>query len=76
MQAVTTPTLLAVFSLVTLFSHRRMMQRTEAFRQAGWYRGLHLTFSDAPALVRKELCAAGPRRVFAERLSETVCYAA
>ena len=53
----TTPALLGVFSLVTLFAHRRMRQATSAFRQAAWYHKAHPTFADALALVRKELWA-------------------
>jgi hypothetical protein len=53
----TTPALLGLFSLVTLFAHRRMRQACGAFRQAGWCHKSHPTFADALALVRKELWA-------------------
>ena len=53
----TTPALLALFSLVTVFAHRRMGQAAGAPRQAGWYHKRHPTFADALALVRKELWA-------------------
>jgi hypothetical protein len=87
----TTPVLLALFSLVSLFAHRQMVQAAGALRQAAWYHKRHPTFADALALVRKELWAQEERtfcgspweadtikvpRVFMERLTETVCYAA
>jgi hypothetical protein len=53
----TTPALLGLFSLVTLFAHRRMTQACGAFRQVGWYHKSYPTFADALALVRKELWA-------------------
>src|SRR5215210_7808062 len=42
----TTPALLGLFSLVTLFAHRRMRQTASAFRQAAWYHKAHPTFAD------------------------------
>ena len=59
-------------------------------RQAAWYYKRHPTFADALALVRKELWAAEQTfygspaetdtikvpRVFMERLTDAVCYAA
>jgi DDE superfamily endonuclease len=87
----TTPALLGLFSLVTLFAHQRMRKTAGAFRRrAGWYRKAHPTFADALALVRKELWAreqtfyTSPAeadtvkvpRAFVERLTEAVCYAA
>ena len=86
----TTPALLGLFSLVTLLAHRRMAQRTEAPRQAAWYRKAYPTFSDALALVRRELWAQEETfyrstreadmvkvpRAFVEHLTETLCYAA
>jgi hypothetical protein len=86
----TTPALLGLFSLVTLFGHQRMVQQgSGALRQAAWYRKAHPTFSDALAVVRQELWAEGtfrgstreadtvkvPRELV-ERLTETLCYAA
>jgi hypothetical protein len=66
-----------------------MMQSMAAVRRAAWYRKTHQTFSDALALVRKELWAhatfrRSPRdtgtvkvpREFVEHLTETLCYAA
>jgi DDE superfamily endonuclease len=87
----TTPALLGLFSLVTLFAHRRMRQAAGTLRRrAGWYHKAHPTFADALALVRKELWAqeqtfyASPwetdtvkvPRAYVERLTEAVCYAA
>jgi hypothetical protein len=87
----TTPALLGLFSVVTLFAHQRMMQAGTFRRQAAWYQKRHPTFADALALVRKELWAQEERtfcgsavqtdtikvpRAFMERLTEAVCYAA
>ena len=87
----TTPALLGLFSLVTMFAHPRMRQPTGAFRrQAAWYRKAHPTFCDALALVRKELWAQEETfygspwetdtikvpRAFVERLTDAACYAA
>jgi hypothetical protein len=86
----TTPALLGLFSLVTLFADGQMAQAAGAFRQAAWYHKRHPTFADALALVRKELWAqeqtfSGLRaetetvkvpRAFVERLTDAVCYAA
>ena len=88
----TTPALLGLFSLVTLFAHRRMvlLQGSGALlRRAAWYRKAHPTFSDALAVIRRELWAEGTfcgsareadtvkvPRAFVERFTETLCYAA
>jgi hypothetical protein len=87
----TTPALLGLFSLVTLFAHQRMRQAAGAVRrQTTWYHKAHPTFSDALGLVRKELWAqeetfyGSPAqsdtikipRAFVERLTDAVCYAA
>jgi hypothetical protein len=86
----TTPALLGLFSLVTLFAHRQMRQTAGALRrQAAWYHKRHPTFADALALVRKELwahetfCGSPAQtdtvkvpRAFVERLTDVVCYAA
>jgi hypothetical protein len=84
-----TPALLGVFSLVTLFAHHRMEQTVSTVRQAAWYHKAHPTFSDALALVRKELWAQATfygspweadtvkvPRAFVERLTDALCYAA
>ena len=86
----TAPALLGLFSLVTLFAHRRKARISNAVRRAAWYDKPYPTFSDALALVRRELWAqeatfcGSPRhtdtvkvpRAFVERLTDTVCYAA
>jgi hypothetical protein len=88
----TTPALMGLFSVVTLFAHQRMRKEAGIFRrQAGWYHKAHPTFADALALVRKELWAQEERtfygspsaidtvkvpRAFVERLTDAVCYAA
>jgi hypothetical protein len=52
----TAPALLALFSLVTLFAHRRMAQEgSRTIRRAAWYEKSYPTFTDALALVRKQL---------------------
>jgi hypothetical protein len=85
----TTPALLGLFSLVTLFAHRRMAPSTEVVRRAAWYRKPHPTFSDALALIRKDLWAnatfhGSPAqsdtvkvpRAYLEHLTDAVCWAA
>src|SRR5215217_3807291 len=85
----TTPALLGLFSLTTLFAHDRMAQGAGAFRQAAWYHKRYPTFADSLAMVRKELWASATfygspaetdtvkvPRAFVERLTNAVCYAA
>jgi hypothetical protein len=86
----TTPALLGLFSLVTLLADRQMRRAEGALRrQAAWYHKRHPTFTDALALVRKELWAGATfhgssaksdtikvPRAYVERLTEAVCYAA
>jgi hypothetical protein len=85
----TTPALLGLFSLVTLFAHRRMIRAANAFRQVAWYHKARPTFADALALVRRQLwaqatfCGSSANtdtvkvpRAFMERLTDAVCYAA
>ena len=55
----TTPALLGLFSLVTLFAHRRMTQAVGVFRQVSWYHKGHPTFADALAWVRKDFLGPG-----------------
>jgi hypothetical protein len=84
-----TPALLGLFSLITVFAHQQTRQSMEAVRRAAWYCKPHPTFSDALALVRKELwthetfrrSSREPEtvkvpRAFVEHLTETLCYAA
>src|SRR5215204_412610 len=86
----TTPALLGLFSLVTLFAHRRMIRAANAFRQVAWYHKARPTFADALALVRRQLWAQEETfcgssadtdtvkvpRALMERLTDAVCYAA
>jgi hypothetical protein len=51
----TTPALLGLFSLVTLLAHERLGTAATSARQSAWYAKSVLTFSDALALVRREL---------------------
>jgi hypothetical protein len=86
----TTPGLLGLFSMITLFAHRRMTQVVGVVRQVAWYHKRHPTFADALALVRKELWTQEQTfygslaqtdtvkvpRAYVERLTDAVCYAA
>ncbi len=85
----TTPALLGLFSLVTLYAHRRMGPPGEVVRQAAWYHKLLPPFSDALALTRREVWAetvfcmsrrdpdvVEVPRAFLERLTDALCYAA
>lgn len=52
----TTPAMLGLFCVVVLFAHRMMAdQPTGIVRRAAWYDKRYPTFSEALALVRKEL---------------------
>jgi len=85
----TTPALLGLCSLVTLWAHPRMGSAADLARQAAWYRKALPTFSDALALVRRELWAQTAfcmsardpdvekiPRAFLDRLTDALCYAA
>jgi len=85
----TTPALLGLFSLVTLWAHRPMGAAGDLVRQAAWYPKPLPTFSDALALVRRELwtqaafgiSSSDPDmvkipRAFLDRLTDALCYAA
>ena len=85
----TTPALLGLFSVITLFAHRQMTQAVGVFRQVAWYHKRHPTFADALALMRKELwvsatfCGSPAQsetvkvpRAYVERLTDAVCYVA
>ncbi|MEP0977562.1 MULTISPECIES: hypothetical protein [Cyanophyceae] len=61
----TTPTLLALFSLVVLLSQRLHPQFTFSLPHTAWYMKQHLTFADALAFVRRYLWAS---RLFSEDL--------
>lgn len=85
----TTPLLLALFSLVTLFAHQLLGAQAMPVRSSAWYRKNRPSFSDALALVRRQLWATevfktspserdiekSPDPVVA-RLTELLCYAA
>jgi hypothetical protein len=51
----TTPALLALFSLVTLLAHQHTRRRKLPIRQTAWYHKAQPTFSDALALVRRQI---------------------
>jgi DDE superfamily endonuclease len=85
----TTPALLGLFSLITLLAHQQMTASPTAPRQAAWYHKSLPTFSDALAIVRRELwgqqtffMSSGdtdlvkiPRAVL-EHFTDTLCYVA
>jgi hypothetical protein len=85
----TTPALFGLYSLVTLMAHAVLQVEARVVRTATWYAKVRPTFSDALAVVRRELWSAChfstsevhpemvkiPRSVL-ERLTDTVCYAA
>ena len=51
----TTPALLGLFSLVTLLAHQHAQRRKLPIRHAAWYHKSQPTFSDALALVRRQI---------------------
>ena len=51
----TTPALLGLFSLVTIFAHQLLGEQSFPVRQAAWYAKALPTFSDALAFVRQQL---------------------
>lgn len=85
----TTPALFGLYSLVTLWAHALVPAQAPVVRTAAWYVKARPTFSDAIAVVRRELWRAAhfslseahtemikmPRSVV-ERLTDVVCYAA
>jgi hypothetical protein len=87
----TTPALMGLFSVITLFAHCHMTRATGAIRRTAWYHKRAPTFADALAMVRKELWAQEEQtfcgssvqtdtvkvpRAFVERLTHALCYAA
>jgi hypothetical protein len=85
----TTPALLGLFSLVTLFAHALLRGRDLPPRRAAWYAKPAPTFSDTLALVRGQLWPVSPfptssarpdmveiPRALFERLTDTLAYAA
>jgi len=85
----TTPALFGLYSLVTLMAHALLRAEARVVRPTAWYVKVRPTFSDALAVVRRELWSAGhfpisssnsevveiPRSLL-ERFTEAVCYAA
>jgi hypothetical protein len=85
----TTPALLGLFSLITLFAHELLQGQELAVRQAAWYHKELPTFSDTLALVRQQLWPVSiswmsdakpdvviiPRALFV-RLTDTLAFAA
>lgn len=85
----TTPALLGLFSLVTVFAHELLQGQPLVPHGAAWYQKALPTFSDALALVRQQLWPVSiswlspeepdvikiPRALF-DRLTETLAYAA
>jgi hypothetical protein len=85
----TTPALLGLFSLVTLFAHEALPGGRLPLRQAAWYAKTAPTFADTLAFVRHQLWPVAlssmspatpdmvkiPRNVF-EHLTETLAFAA
>ena len=51
----TTPALLGLFSLITLFAHQLLQGQELTVRQAAWYQKALPTFSDTLAFVRQQL---------------------
>jgi DDE superfamily endonuclease len=84
-----TPALLGLFSLITLFAHHLLHGKELAVRQAAWYQKRLPTFSDTLALVRQQLWPVSiswmsgakgdvviiPKALFV-RLTDTLVYAA
>jgi hypothetical protein len=87
----TAPALLGLFSVVALVAYRQRGRMPKAVRRAAWYDKKHPTFSDALALVRRELWTQEEAtfrgsaqqedtvkvpRALVDRLTDAVCYAA
>ncbi len=84
-----TPALLGLFSLVSVFAHQLLQGKQLAAREAAWYHKPLPTFSDTLALVRQQLWPVSiswmsgakgdvviiPKALF-ERLTDTLAYAA
>jgi hypothetical protein len=85
----TTPALLGLFSLITLFAHQLLQGHDMAARQAAWYQKPVATFSDTLAFVRQQLWPVDifwlsgtkpdvvtiPKALF-DRLTDTLAFAA
>lgn len=66
----TAPAMLALFSVVTLLAHQYMAEGSRLVRGAAWYDKRDPTFSDALAVVRKELWAAQRQQSFCASSAE------
>ena len=85
----TTPALLGLFALVTLFAHQLLHEQALPARSAAWYSKPVATFSDTLALVRQQLWPVQiswispadpdmitiPKHLF-DRLTDTLAFAA
>ena len=85
----TTPALLGLFSLITVFAHQILQGQVLTVRQSAWYQKALPTFSDTLALVRQQLWPVSiswmsptkdevviiPKVLF-DRLTDTLAYAA
>jgi len=85
----TTPALLSLYAIITLTAHLLIEQGATCMRSTAWYRKIRPTFSDAMALVRRDVWEHRhvamsqqeadmiqlPRELF-ERFIDAVCYAA
>ena len=84
-----TPALLSLFSIITLTAHLLIEQGMTCVRSTAWYSKPHPTFSDAIALVRRQLWdhlhfstsqqetdMIKIPRVLLERFTDALCYAA
>jgi hypothetical protein len=85
----TTPALLGLFSLVTVFAHQLLQGQVLTVRQAAWYQKALPTCSDTLAFVRRELWPVSiswmsgskddvviiPKALF-DRLTDTLAFAA
>lgn len=85
----TTPCLFGMYSIVTMLAQELANEKKLSLRTSAWYEKKEATFSDAIAAVRRYLWAdqhfqtsqTGAEmikipRVFVERLTDTLCYAA
>lgn len=85
----TTPALLGLFSLVTIFAHQLLQEQPLPVRQTAWYTKALPTFADTLAFVRKQLwpvtlsCMSPAQpdmveipRALLDRLTETLTFAA
>jgi hypothetical protein len=76
----TTPTLLGLFSFVTLLAHEHWTPGTPLVKDAAWYRKREPTFIDALAVVRRSLWSQAEMqhvpRAFLEHRCTVLCYAA